>query len=57
MKSRLNFTFCKTEQEALDYCKAIMRQQSRYMNKHHKPTYHLWTGSDGSQAWLVWYHD
>lgn len=55
MKSQLTFDFCKTEGEAKQLCDAIRRRQSRYMNKHHKPHYHLWTGTDGSQAYLVWY--
>ena len=55
MKSELTFEFKKTEEEAKQLCDAIRRNQSRYMNKHHQPTYHLWTGNDGSQAYIVWY--
>lgn len=55
MKSQLTFSFEKTEAAAQALCEAIIRNQSAYMNKHHKPHYHLWTGTDGSQAYLVWY--
>ena len=55
MKTQLTFSFVKTEQDAKRLCEAIRRSQSRYMNKHHNPHYHLWTGEDGSQAYIVWY--
>lgn len=55
MKSQSTFSFFKTEDEALDFCQSIVKSQSRYMNKHHKPSYHLWTGNDGSQAYICWY--
>ena len=55
MKKQLTFSFVKTEQDAKRLCEAIRRSQSAYMNKHHKPTYHFWTGNDGSSAWIVWY--
>jgi hypothetical protein len=55
MRSQLTFSFEKTEAAAQALCDAIIKNQSAYMNKHHKPSYHLWTGQDGSQAYLVWY--
>ena len=55
MKSQLTFTFCKTVEDAEILCRSIIQNQSAYMNKHHRPTYHLWTGNDGSQAYIVWY--
>ena len=55
MKSRLTFKFEKTETAAQALCELIIKNQSAYMNKHHRPHYHLWTGTDGSQAYLVWY--
>ncbi len=55
MKSQLTFSFVPTERDATKLCDAIRNRQSRYMNKHHNPTYHLWTGNDGSQAYIVWF--
>lgn len=55
MKSKLTFRFVKTEDDAKNFCESIIKNQSSYMNKHHKPTYHFWKGTDGSQAYVIWY--
>ena len=53
---RKTFAFCDTEDEALEFCKAVQKNQNSYRKRWHKPHYTPWHSSDGTEhKFVVWY--
>lgn len=55
-KKRLTFKTFITELAARKECARIMAGYSRFMKKKHPASVTPWEGSDGSRAWIVWFH-
>lgn len=53
---RRTFQFVETEQEAIELCKTINKNQNSYRRQFHKPSYTPWTSEDQTQhLFVVWY--
>lgn len=57
MSLRETFEFVDTEEEAIEMCKTIQRNQNSYRKMYRKPNYTPWTSQDGKEhKYVVWHY-
>lgn len=56
MALRKTFEFVDTEEEAIEMCKTIQRNQNSYRKMYHQPNYTPWTSQNRKEhKFVVWY--